>query len=395
MTESRRWQYRHTVLTLCTFALFATMVARLAISPVVPAITEEFGVSNAAVGLGLTGMWLAYGLAQYPSGVFADRYGERPVILVAVGGTAVGSLLIAVAPLFPLFVLAAIVLGALAGLHFSVATTLLTRIYDDDVGAAIGLHTLGGTAGGLLAPVLAAWIGVNYGWRPAVAIGTAIAIPVFVLFAWRVRPTEPRRPDEPMAERFALEPVLAVITRPQIAFTVVMAVTITFVWQASTSFLPTFLIEHRGQSAEMAALWFSGFFVVQGLVQVGVGGLSDRYGRDPVTLVCLALAAAGFVSFAVGPGDVAILGGIALAGVGLSAYAAVTARFMDVFTEDERGAAFGLTQSANMVLSSSGSVVTGLFADLFGWAVAFTFLAVLLAGAFCALATNRFLELGY
>ncbi len=395
MDGPRRWQYRHTVLTLCTMALFATMVARLAISPVVPAITEEFGVSNAAVGLALTGMWLTYGLAQYPSGVFADRYGERPVILVAVAGTAIGSLLIAVAPLFPLFVLAAIVLGALAGLHFSVATTLLTRIYDDDVGAAIGLHTLGGTAGGLLAPVVAAWIGVNYGWRPAVAIGTAIAIPVFVLFAWRVRPTEPRRPDEPMAERFALEPMLEVITRPQIAFTVVMAVTITFVWQASTSFLPTFLIEHRGQSAAMAALWFSGFFVVQGLVQVGVGGLSDRYGRDPVTLVCLALAAAGFLLFAVVPGEAAILAAVALAGVGLSAYAAVTARFMDVFTEAERGAAFGLTQSTNMVISSSGSVVTGLFADLFGWAVAFAFLAVLLTGAFCALAVNQFFDLGY
>ncbi|MCH7660512.1 MAG: MFS transporter, partial [Euryarchaeota archaeon] len=39
-----RWSYRATVITLCTLAFFATMVARLVISPVVPAIETEFGV---------------------------------------------------------------------------------------------------------------------------------------------------------------------------------------------------------------------------------------------------------------------------------------------------------------------------------------------------------------
>ncbi len=393
MTDS--WRYRHTVLTLCTLALFATMVARLAISPVVPAITDEFAVSNAGVGLALSGMWLAYGLAQYPSGVLADRYGERPIVLAAVGGTAVGSLLIAVAPVFPLFALATVVLGGLAGLHFSVATSLLTRIYEDDVGAAIGLHTLGGTAGGLVAPILAAWVGVTYGWRPAVAVGAAVAIPVFVLFGRRVRPTEPRRPETSMRDRFAVGEMLGTIARPQVAFTVVLAVTVTFVWQATSSFLPTFLIDGRGRSETLAATLFSAFFLSQGLVLVGVGSLSDRYGRDPVTMVCLALAAAGFALLVVAPGTVAIAVAVVLAGIGLAAYSAVTARFMDVFDADERGASFGLTQSANMVVSSSGSVVAGVLADRFGWEVAFGVLAAMLAGALCVLAANRLLELGY
>jgi len=61
------------------------MAARLVISPVVPAISNAFGVSNAAIGLALTGMWLAYAAAQFPSGLLADRYGERSIILVSVG----------------------------------------------------------------------------------------------------------------------------------------------------------------------------------------------------------------------------------------------------------------------------------------------------------------------
>ena len=388
------WRYRHTVLTLCTLALFATMVARLAISPLVPAITEEFGVSNAVVGLALTGMWLTYGLAQYPSGVLADRYGERPVILVAVFGTALGSLLIALAPVFVLFALATVVLGALAGLHFSVATTLLTRTYDD-VGTAIGLHTLGGTGGGLLAPILAAWIGARYGWRLGVAIGVVVAVPVFALFAWKVRPTEPRRPDLDVREQFRLEPLRGTLSRPEIAFTVLIAVIITFVWQGLASFLPTFLIAHHGHSGTLAATVFSVFFVVQGVAQVGVGSVSDTYGRDPVTLVCLGLAAVGLLGLVSAPGLAWIVVAVVLVGVGLSAFSAVMARFMDCFSSEERGAGFGLTQGVNMVLSSSGSVVVGAVADLAGWAASFGVLVVLLSVAFCALGANRLLGLDY
>ena len=52
--------YRYVVLALCTLAFAATMVARLAISPVVPEVTATFSVSTGAVGLALSGMWAAY-----------------------------------------------------------------------------------------------------------------------------------------------------------------------------------------------------------------------------------------------------------------------------------------------------------------------------------------------
>jgi len=46
-----RWRYEETVLAMCTLAFLATMAARLVISPVVPRITAEFGVSNSVIGL--------------------------------------------------------------------------------------------------------------------------------------------------------------------------------------------------------------------------------------------------------------------------------------------------------------------------------------------------------
>ncbi|MXV62913.1 MFS transporter [Natronorubrum sp. JWXQ-INN-674] len=390
----RRWRYSETVLTLCTLAFFATMVGRLAISPVVPLITDEFGVSNSVIGIGLTGMWMAYFASQFPSGVLADRFGERPIILIAVGGTAISSAFLALAPLFALFVIGTIVLGGVAGLHYSVATTLLTRTYDE-IGAAIGVHNSGGPAAGLIAPPIAAWIGVQYGWRPAVAIGTAMAIPVFVLFAWRIRPTEPRRPEQPMTERFELGPLLELLVRPQIAFPICLAIAGAFVWQATASFLPTFLIEHRDQSTELAGTVFAGYFVVQAITQVGVGAVSDRYGRDFATAGCMVLAAIGFGLLIAVPGTFALAAAVVLVGTGLGWGAALLPRFMDALSEAERGAGFGLVRSVYGFIGALGSVMTGLLADLFGWGVSFAVLTALLVLVFAALVVNWALSLGY
>ena len=389
-----RWRYRHTVLVLCTLAFFATMVARLAISPVVPAITDAFAVSNAVIGVALTGMWMSYALTQFPSGVLADRFGERRIILVAIGGTAVGSSLLAIAPLFSLFVLCTVLLGAVAGLHYTVATTLLSRTYDD-IGTAIGLHGAGGPIAGLIAPVAAAWVGVRYGWRPAVALGAAVAVPAFALFAWRVRPTEPRRPNGAMRERFEFRPLVELLSRPPIAFTVCIAVLGGFAWQGLASFLPTFLVEHRGQSPTLAGVVFSAYFVVQGIVQVGVGAVSDRYGRDVATVGCMLASIAGFVLFVWIPGLLAAGVGVLLVGTGMSWAAAVEPRFMDELSDAERGAGFGLVRTVYLMIASLGSVGVGLLADLAGWAVSFGTLTALLAVVVFALVANRALGLGY
>jgi MFS family permease len=382
------WSYRYTVLVLATLAFFATMVARLVISPVVPEITDAYGVTNTAVGFALTGMWLAYALAQFPSGVLGDRVGERPVILAAVGLTAVASLLLAVAPSFALFVLFVVFLGAGAGLHYSVATTLLSKAFRN-TGTAIGLHNSGAPLAGLLAPVAAVAVASRLGWRAALALGAAVALPVFVGVVWRVRPTEPECPEQPMAERFQLGPVFELLGRRPIALTVVVAVLCAFAWQATASFLPTFLVEYRGFSATAAGVVFSAYFVVHGLTQPVIGRLSDRYGRDGVLAACMVLAIAGFLLFVGGTGRVAVGAAVLLVGTGMGWSAAALPRFMDHLSDEERGVGFGLVRTTYMVLGSMGSVVTGAVADVLGWAVAFSLLAALLGTVVVVLAVAR------
>lgn len=388
------WRYRRTVLLLCMLAFFVTYFARLGISPVVPIITEDFGISNTLIGIGLTGMWFAYGFSQFPSGVLADRFGEKSIILVAIGGTTVGSLLLALSPVFAVFVLCVVVLGGFAGLHYAVATTLLSRTFDD-MGTAVGIHSLGGPLAGLIAPVVTAWVGVRYGWRPAVAVAAVVGVPIFVLFAWRVRSTEPRRPDEPVREAVRLGPLVQVLRRPTIAFSLLIAMTGTYVTQGLLSFLPAFLVEFRGYSPTTAGLAFSAFFVVRAVGQMVVGRASDEYGRDAALAGSMLAGAVGLPLVVTGPGLLWIAAGVFFVGFGTSFFSAIDPRFIDVLPAEERGTEFGLVRTVYTVVGAAGSVGVGLTADLFGWVVAFGTLTALFLCAFVAVATNDVLGLGY
>lgn len=378
------WTYPRAVLGACTLAFFATMAARLAISPVVPAISDVFGVSNGAIGLALTGMWLAYAAAQFPSGLLADRYGERSIILVAVGGTAIASALLAAAPSYMVFLVGAVVLGGVAGLHFSVATSLLTRIFPR-AGSAIGIHTAGAPLAGLLIPMAAGAVGAWWGWRWAVTLGAVVALPAAVLFAVVVRPAAPTHPNTSVWGRLRAGPILELLARPPIALTAGLSVAGAFVWQATASFLPAFLIEYHGYGAPRAGALFSAYFVVQGLAQPALGTLSDRVGRYPVAAFAVGIGVLGYGALVVGSGRWTIGAAVASVGLAMSWGAALLPAFMDHLSEEERSAGFGLIRTAYMVLGASGSAVAGVIADLFGWEAAFLGLAALLAGMLAVL----------
>jgi MFS family permease len=403
------WPARNTVLALCVLAFFSTMVARLVVSPVVPAVRTEFGVTDGAVGLALTGMWVAYALTHYPSGVLGDRFGERRVVLGAVGLTAVGGVVLAAAPSFPVFGLVAVVLGAAAGLYYPSGASLLSKRFTN-VGQAMGFHIAGASLAGLVTPVAVSLIATRAGWRVAMLLAPAIAVPVWLLFAWRVRPRaaagenesegDPEDADEGRDEAEggaddpatgaataggwweALRAVAATLARPVMAYTVVLAAVQTFVFSATLSFLPTFLRSHHDTGSVRASVLFSLFFVVLGVAQPSAGRVSDRIGRDTTAALAFGTAAVGYAVLVVGGSTAILAGGVVLAGLGMSSVVPLESKFMDNIALGDRGTDFGTVRMTYVLLGASGSAVTGGVADAFGWVASISlFVAVLGAAA--------------
>lgn len=385
MPGSRDWPYRYTVLVLCTLAFVSTMVARVVISPVVPDLTAEFDVSTGAIGLALTGMWAAYAVTQFPSGVLADRHGERIVIVGAIAATGLGSLLLALSPTYAVFLVFAVALGGAAGLVYSAAVTLLTR-KSEETGRAIGLYIMGGPLAGLAAPPVAAAIATRFGWRAAIAVGAVVAVPVVVLFARGIQTEEPVRPDETLTEHLDVGELIALLSRPPIAHAAVLAFLGAFTWQATASFLPAFLETFHGFTRTHASLLFSAYFVVHGATQPLTGILSDRVGRDAAALATMGTGVVGYSLFLAGSTLATIAPAIVLTGIAMSWGAPLQSKFVDNLSVGEQGTGFGLVRTVYMSLGSLGSVVTGVVVDLAGWVPAFGVLVGMMALASVLLA---------
>jgi MFS family permease len=130
---------------------------------------------------------------------------------------------------------------------------------------------------------------------------------------------------------------------------------------------------------------FSGYFLVQGVTQPGIGALSDRIGRDVAASVTIGVGIVGYSLLVWSTGFAMAVVAVGLAGLSMGWGAALMPKFMDHLDDHERNSGFGLVRTVYMMLGAAGSVVTGFVADLLGWDVAFLGLALLLVGMLAAL----------
>ncbi len=375
-------------------ANFGQFGARVAISPFVLVIAATFATSKGVVGLVLTGMWAAYALCQFPSGVLADRYAERRVVLVALAAATLGSGLVALSPSLPVFALAAVVLGSGAGLYFAAGTALLDRRFEN-TGRAFSIHSAGGPLAGLVVPVVAAWVATGWGWRAGVFVGGVAAAGALAVGFLAVEDRPPASPDLRLRERLHPDTVLELLSRPAVAFTTVLGVIGMYVFQAFVSFFPAFLQEHHHLARGRAALLTGVAFVLIAVVMPFVGEAGDRVGLDWALVVPMLVTAGGFALLVLVPVGVGPRwAGVGLVGVGLTWGGAIQARFMREFGPAEGGTGFGLVRTVFVLLGSVGNVTTGVLADVAGWPAAFGLVAGLLVVAAALVVTNRALGLG-
>lgn len=372
--------YRYQVLAVAVLANVAQFGARLAFSPIVPDAVAAFTISKSTVGLLLTGVWVAFAIVQYPSGVLADKYGERRVILAAMAGTALPSLALAFAPSFAWFVVGAIALGAGAGLYFSVATALLSGLFEDR-NTALGLHTAGVPLAGLVLPGAITAVALRYHWQNAFLVTAGIAALAFVLVAAGIDSTEPADPHRSLREALRSRRLRRMLARREVAVTLALAVLGMFAFQALVSFYPTFLEEYWNYSETRASTLFSAVFVLFAISLFLQGRLADAVSRDGVLVTAYLVTATGF---AVGVSKVvpgAPLLSVGLIGLGAGWAGVIQARFMVGFAATERGTGFGLVRTVFVTLGSAGNAVTGALAESVDWSVAYGLVSVLLVVA--------------
>lgn len=187
----------------------------LIIAGILPALSDDLAVSEAAAGQLVTVFSITYAIA---APIMAATTARLPRKMLIVGGLtvfAVVNFLTAFVTAYPLLmvlrVLAALVASAVSPAAFAVAGTLAAP---ERVGRAIGTVAAGLTVSLVIGVPLGSWIGSSFDWRAAfVAVGifTTAAVLVTGLML-------PRIPDSPVVR---VRDRLVPLTRPPVLLGVI------------------------------------------------------------------------------------------------------------------------------------------------------------------------------
>ncbi|WP_328907908.1 MFS transporter [Streptomyces sp. NBC_00234] len=157
-------------------------VDRLVINLALPSIGKEFDLTRTEQGLTVSVFFLAYALCQIPGGMLADRFGAKRVTCWALLIWSVFTAVTGLAGSFAILLVVRFLFGAAEGIFPSASMKAITeRTTPGQRMSANGIVQSSNAVGAVLAPLVAAPLIIQFGWRSA--FFTVAAVGVFVYAA--------------------------------------------------------------------------------------------------------------------------------------------------------------------------------------------------------------------
>lgn len=345
--------------TLCSLA-FLTNLGRIGFAPLLEPLMTAFAVGPGTAGLVASLVWLGAAAVRIPVGYLLTRLPRRTVILAAGGLLAVASTGAAFAPTVGLLAASAFAIGASSGVYFVAANPLVSELYPDRVGRALGIHGVAAQLAAVLAAPLVGAVLLFDGPR-AVFLGLAVAAVLATAVLARAAGGVPERRGG------GVDRDLRSAARSQwrvIGTGVALLGTGFFVWSGVFNFYVSFLAAEKGFTANGAGTALTVAFAA-GVPAFWVAGrLADRYAPLPL-LVGILLSFSGLlVGLTWATGTVAVLAASAAIGfVVHGAFPVVDTFMLSTLPADYRGSGYAIYSGLFMALSSGGPWLVGTLTE--------------------------------
>lgn len=397
-TARRALPGQRAVVSLISAGHCYSHLSSVAVAPLFPALREAFGVSYVALGALMTVFAMATSVAQIPVGLFVDRHGGRPVLvigLVLLGGSlALAGGADAYWQVVALFALAGLGNSVFHPADLSILSRRVDRAW---LGRTVSLHSFVGYVGWAIAPMSMAGLSAAFGWRGAL-IGAGIAgLAVAALIQWRRAafdddPGAQHEGKAKPAERFDIRARMMAMTEgPMIRiFLFFMFTSMTI--GGIAGFLAIAMMQLFGADQAGGNLSLTVFMVAMAAAVLAGGVLADRItAHDRVAAWTVAGAAAALALLAFGLGG--FLAGIAV--VAASGFLlGVSSPSRDLIVRasapaESLGLAFGFTSTGLSIGFALGPIAVGWLMDLGRPDLAILILAAVSGFAVLALAARR------
>ena len=250
-----------------------------------PTLKDSYGLSFAQVGMITLAFQCTASMLQPVVGFYTDKKPQPYSLMVGMGFTLVGLLLMSRADSYPMILLAAALIGMGSSVFHPEASRVARMAAGGRYGLAQSLFQVGGNMGSAAGPLLAAFIVVPRGQHSIVWFSGAALIAMTVLFqvgGWYGR----RRAMQKPIVRGKAASAAPAMPRARVIGAVAILVALLFsknVYSASLgSYFTFYLISKFGVEVQTAQFYLFAFLVGIVAGTIAGGAVGDRIGRIPV-----------------------------------------------------------------------------------------------------------------
>jgi predicted MFS family arabinose efflux permease len=367
--------------------VFAVNLGRVVFASLLEPLRTAFGVETAALGLLATLVWVGSALPRLPTGWLLTKVPRHVVIFGAGSLLTVVTVVAANAPGIRALQVAAFLMGVAGGVYFIAANPLVSELFPDRVGRAIGIHGMASQSAAAGSGVFVTAVLVLADWTAAfwsIAAVAAVSTVAFTAMAWRTDLPEAGSGDRKLWT--AIRAQWRIILAGTIMFGVAG-----FVWQGVFNFYVTYLMG-KGVTEDSARLLLSLAFTAGVPAFLISGRLADEL---PIVTYILSLLA-GFIALLFVLTLVSGFAALAVVSVAIgyvmhSLFPAGDTYLLGSLPDRHRASAYSAFSAAMMTIQASGSWVVGELESSFTFTTIFqTFgLGLLVLLAVLALAHSR------
>jgi MFS transporter, YNFM family, putative membrane transport protein len=371
-----------------TIAAYADMYLT---QPILPLLSEEFGVGPARAGLTVSAVVLSIAIASGVHGPLSDVLGRRRVMAGSLALLAIPTLGCAFAPSFG----ALVALRAAQGLLVPGMTAVVVAYAGDlfparRIPAVVGGIIAASVTGGLIGRLASGLVAEAFGWRAACAVAAGWTL--LAALAVSAAPAAPRPAHEPGAFARAWRGMLGHLAEPRLLGAFLVGLSLFFGWIAIFTYLPYHLAAPPYRMSTAGVSWVYGVYMAGVIASPLAGRLAGS--MPPRRLIAFGLALAAVSSAATLARPLwAVVAALVMFTVGMFTAQAVAPAFVNASARRNKGGASALYLTFYYVGGALGSALPGLAFARWQWRGVVACSCVSLAGAMVANATLSSAEL--
>lgn len=351
------------VLTALAACMALQMTGFVMVLPLFARRFESFGSGVEALGISAMAYALTGILAAPFIGILADRFGRRPIVLVALGAHILaftGYLFAASAWLF-------ILLRGLAGLFTAGLVPAMNSIVGDVApqdrrGRWIGIVNGGASAGWIAGPLAGGLLYDRFGYAVPFAVAIAMACgALLIALLWIPETHAPAARSIRLQSSWKAE-WQALSARSTFALLLLITFGVMFAWAFIEPQFMFYAYDDLSWTSSQLGLVMSAYGLAFMLGEFGLGQLSDRAGRRPVLLIGLVLFSAQFAGLVLFRDAIWIVVSFLVAGLGNALYdPALSALILDITPPEHRAGLLGIKSTAGALGTLLGPALLVLF----------------------------------